>query len=535
MARRLLAPGEAGPKRRHPRGPVSVSAHAGDPVSRGRDAVRGTLSARGKRTLPPITVEVSELARGLAQLVASPAPSARVQLARLVGTTVTAPSVGLIRRARLGLLIDILGRLQGELIDVPTYEDERGHRRLTGEVWPAATTLIRLFGTWYRAQVAAMHLAFDGTAARRPSSLAHTGSRPSYTQAEIREVLIEVRCVLGVWPLSEEYFEYRRLRRRAARLTGSAEPRLPSKKPINRVYGGYDQALRDAQAEVGELPPPDPHVDRLGARHGRRAAADDGIARLTPASEHWWSLIHGLSESDRHFLWMALVGRRTAADAAGTDHCHYALRACADDTPSGRPSRKAYDSWRADQRRPDEWPGSSTIRERFGSWANALEAIGGEPTPDVLAYRLRGRTPRFTVEELIRGIAVCGSDWKKLHPGQALRQIDYKRWARAEMASASPRFDRLALSDKTITQHMPWAEALIAAGHADLLDHNAMIFTRSNAYSDDDLFKWLHTAAADQNIKDTPMSSRTYDNWADDRRSSSARQTRQRPFRTAAR
>lgn len=515
VARRLLAPGEAGPKRRNPRGPVSAAAHAGDPTSRGREAVRGTLSARGRRRLPPITVDVSDLARGLAQLVPTLASVDRAQLARLVGTTVAGPSAGLIRLARLGLLIDILGRLSGELIDVATYEEERASRRRGGEVWPAATTLIRLFATWYRVQVAAIDLAFRGTKARRPSSLDHTGSRPAYTPAEIREVLIETRRVLGVWPLSGEYFDYRRLRRWAARLTGSPEPRLPSMKPINHHYGGYDQALRDAQAEVGELPPAadaDPPV----SKHAHRAAPEEGRARLTPAAQHWWRLVQGLSESDRRFLWMALVGSENATKAAVTDHCHFALRACADDTPGGRPSRKGYESWRANQSRPEEWPASSTIRDRFGAWGRALEAIGGEPTPDVLAHRLRGRTPRFTVDELIHGIAVCGSDWKATHPGQALRLIDYKRWAALEMASATPRFDRLALSDKTITQHMTWAEALVAAGHGDLLGHNAMIFGRCNEFSDDDLFDWLHGAAVDFKKENRLMTSRTYDEWADE-------------------
>ena len=476
--------------------------------------MRGTLSARGRRTLPPITVEVSELARGLAQLVPTLASSDRAQLARLVGTTVAAPSAGLIRRARLGLLIDILGRLGGELIDVATYEEERASRRRGGEVWPAATTLIRLFATWHRVQIAAIDLAFRGTKARRASSLEHTGSRAAYTPAEIRELLIETRRVLDVWPLSGEYFEYRRLRRRAARFTGSPEPRLPSMTPINRHYGGYDQALRDAQAEVGELPPPAAHGDPLVSKHSRRAPPEDGVARLTPAAGHWWRLVQGLAESDRRFLWVALLGSEHTTNAAVTDHCHFALRTCADDTPGGRPSRKVYDSWRANQSRPDEWPGSSTILGRFGSWSGALEVIGGEPTPDVLAHRLRGRTPRFAVEELMHGIAVCGSDWKATHPGRALRLIDYKRWAAAEMAGATPRFDRLALSDKTITQHMTWAQALVAAGHEDLLGHNAMIFTRCNEFSDDDLFDWLHRAAVDFNKENRLMTSRTYDEWA---------------------
>ncbi|HEX5556364.1 MAG TPA: hypothetical protein VFX13_01960 [Gaiellales bacterium] len=459
-------------------------------------------------------LDVSELARGLAQLVPTLASADREQLARLLATSVEAPSAGLIRRARLGLLIDILGRLAGELVDVPTYEAERANRAQANEVWPAATTLIRLFGTWFRAQAAAIDLAFRGTGARRPSSLQHTGSRPGYTAAEVREVLIEVRRVLGAWPLSGEYFEYRRLRRWAARLTGSPEPRLPSMTPLNRLYGGYEQALRDAQSEVGELPHGPTNGDRRVSKHSKRGAPEEGLARLTPAAQHWWRVVQGLGEPDRRFLWMALQGPAKTVATAVTDHCQFALRACADAVPDGRPSRKRYETWRSGQSRPDECPGSSTIRERFGSWAAALEAIGATPTPDVLAYRLRGRNPAFTIEELIRGIAVCGCDWKALHPGRPLRQLDYKRWAAAEMASASPRFERLALNDKTITQHMTWAEALVAAGHADLLGLNAMVFTRCSEWSDDDLFDWLREAAAEFDEEECRMSSRGYDEWA---------------------
>ncbi len=79
--------------------------------------------------LPPIEVGISDGVRLLVAVTPTLTDIEAAQLARLLAASVSAPSSALIREARLGLLIDVLGDLQGELIDTVTYDAERAARR----------------------------------------------------------------------------------------------------------------------------------------------------------------------------------------------------------------------------------------------------------------------------------------------------------------------------------------------------------------------------------------------------------------------
>lgn len=199
---------------------------------------------------------VGDVARCLALLAASLPRAAAVQLCRLVGDSIAAPRSGLLREARLGLLVQMLHDRDGELVDSGEYEAERRRRARRGESWPAATTIARAFGDWLRAQMAAVHLAFSGTRARQPRSLHHTGRRDPYTRAELIAVMIELRRVFGVWLMSGEYLQFAELRRRAALQLGQPEPRLPTMTPINRLFGGYPALIAQARLAYGDPPPP---------------------------------------------------------------------------------------------------------------------------------------------------------------------------------------------------------------------------------------------------------------------------------------
>jgi hypothetical protein len=213
----------------------------------GADAVNGGLVAAGSGVTSPLVESASDTARALVRLVDTLPEQSRADLTRLVSHTLAAPQSALLREARLGLLIDLLRERRGELVSVEEYQAKRRARNADGARWPHTSALTRAFGTFGRAQVVAGHLAFRGTAARRPRSHHHTGHRPSYTKAEVLTVLVAVRDALGVWPLYNEYAEMVELRRRTARSLGQPEPRLPTRPPIERLFGTYAVAIGEAK------------------------------------------------------------------------------------------------------------------------------------------------------------------------------------------------------------------------------------------------------------------------------------------------
>ena len=46
---------------------------------------------------------------------------------------------------------------------------------------------------------------------------------------------------------------------------------------------------------------------------------------------------------------------------------------------------------------------------------------------------MRGRSDKFTTEEVLEGIDAGATEWKAAHPGKAFRFIDYRVWADAEL------------------------------------------------------------------------------------------------------
>lgn len=194
----------------------------------------------------------SELAQVVASWVpALPEATAR-DLHRLFGHDLAAPSSGAIRYARLGLLIALVSDLTGEMLTCERYEDARADRAERGEAWPAHSTLIRDYGHWLAAVKAAMRHAGRGSAARVPGSLHHARFRTAYRQSDVEEAIKQCRDDLsGQWPGQWEYLEWAPIRRRLARLAGLPEPRLPGLRPLRKLFGDWDNALRAAQARYG--------------------------------------------------------------------------------------------------------------------------------------------------------------------------------------------------------------------------------------------------------------------------------------------
>jgi hypothetical protein len=343
------------------------------PGPAGGSAVVGPFGTPRAGQLGAVHVErVSEVARTVGPLLEMLSPAAAGQLVRLVGNSLSAPPAGLLRDARLGLLVRLLKGREGELVEVRAYEEERLQLRESGEGWPAATTVARVFNGWLGAQLAAMRLAWLGTRARTPRCYDHAGSRPAYTTAEVLQVLIDERRVFGVWLLNNEHLEFGEQRRRMAKALGHPAPRIPTNQVFSRLFGGYGEALARAQALTGELPAaPDSDQPPLSLM----PKGDDftaGAERLDPSARLWWHTIRGLTEPDRRYLHRALTRRARTHHSLTAELMLSALERCIKDQPEDIVSYRGYQTWREAQPDPEEWPTASVARLKLvDGWRGA--------------------------------------------------------------------------------------------------------------------------------------------------------------------
>jgi hypothetical protein len=180
-----------------------------------------------------------------------------------------------------------------------------------------------------------------------------------------------------------------------------------------------------------------------------------------------FQLLRDRSPADRRFVFRAVAARLSAGPTNEPDHvglCLNALAVCMDATQR-TPSRRSYDDWRRDQPRPDEWPASTTIRNTFaGSWAKALDALGVEPAPDVLARRLLDIGKGYEREEIIAALRA----YAEATTTDKVLENEYQAWARSELKNPERKLKRMPLSTLPIRRVFgSWHQAL---EQADLLD-----------------------------------------------------------------
>jgi hypothetical protein len=197
-----------------------------------------------------INPSASELAQGIASIVHAFPQEAIEDLERLISNDLGAPTSAELREARLGLLIELISTGDGEIPRTRDYDGVRKHRAQTnGEDWPAASTLVESYGSFVAAVKAAMRLHHDGSAARVPHTHRHGRSYQHYRRDEVIAALLSFRDQHGSWPRSElEYLTWATTVRRTKRNGGHPDPRLPSAKPIRTLFGGFQRALRVAEA-----------------------------------------------------------------------------------------------------------------------------------------------------------------------------------------------------------------------------------------------------------------------------------------------
>lgn len=198
------------------------------------------------------------------------------------------------RERRLGLLCDLVDA--GHLPSTVHYADAREREQAAGHEWPAVTTLIDAYGSYDRALATAVRYCERRAAGRGAGTSALHARRwmPTYTRQEVIAAIRRCRQDLALqdWPPSTVFYRYVDAGRRAARITGGDDPRLPSRRQLRRCFESFAQAVAAADrtgpeptaaAEVEEGCQPDIAPRRRRRRRASLPLPTKAIARAQGA------------------------------------------------------------------------------------------------------------------------------------------------------------------------------------------------------------------------------------------------------------
>lgn len=172
-------------------------------------------------------------------------------LRRLLGDSLTRLPAGERRQHLLGLLVRLLEQSGGLLPRVSDYNAARQQAEARGgEQWPAASTLIAVYGGWPEAvRVAARHATY-GSRARVASQPPQMSPR-AYTPTECRAAVLRCRETIdGTWPTQAEFECFCETERALAARHGRPDPRAPVRKAWLRCYGDWPSLLDESQREA---------------------------------------------------------------------------------------------------------------------------------------------------------------------------------------------------------------------------------------------------------------------------------------------
>lgn len=176
-------------------------------------------------------------------------------LRRLLGDSLTRLPAGERRQNLLGLLVRLLEESEGLLPRVSDYKAARQQAETDGgEQWPAASTLIAVYGGWPEAvRVAARHAA-HGSRARVASQPPQMSPR-AYTPAECRAAVLRCRAAMdGIWPTQAEFECFCETERALAARHGRPDPRAPVRKAWLRCYGNWPSLLTESGRQDRRMP-----------------------------------------------------------------------------------------------------------------------------------------------------------------------------------------------------------------------------------------------------------------------------------------
>jgi hypothetical protein len=123
-------------------------------------------------------------------------------------------------------------------------------------------------------------------------------------------------------------------------------------------------------------------------------------------------------------------------------------------------SKRSYEHWRREAENTSSLPSATFIANTFGSWAKATDALGFEPHPRHLGFRLRAQGAKPTDEMVVEDLRRCAQDLGVYQ----LRFRQYRKWA-LEQERAGRALNTLLISPNTFLKRFGgFASALRQAG-----------------------------------------------------------------------
>jgi hypothetical protein len=249
---------------------------------------------------------------------------------------------------------------------------------------------------------------------------------------------------------------------------------------------------------------------------GNRRTAD-------PLVIHLFDRLRLRSEVDRMHVYRALGPTWSPDSSAWRELALAGIAQCADDV--GRhPAVRTYDSWLAAQSQPEQWLTSRQIRTCFGSWSDAVQEAGLEPSLDPLASKRRGVAGAFSEDELIAALRACSTALG----GRPLTLAAYREWVRNELRrpGAERSASRLPVAAAAFKRVFgSWADAVVAAtneehgsgpgGPSTTPVRDAGVRpagAQAGRYSDDEVVSALRTWAAAMG-RDTALTVAAFVKW----------------------
>lgn len=197
-------------------------------------------------------------------------PEDAKDLLALLEYSLAVPSAAERRHDTLGLIVRLIHELR-RLPGARAYD--QAHREATerGERWPDRSTLIRRYGRYENAELAAARYVAKGSASRVPDSFQHSTRRPpngTYKGTPTNPVpvislggvtrpRIAVEAIVafsdthnGAWPVNlAEFSRWATRQRLEARRKGLPPPNLPCE-TLMREFGPFEETVQLARATV---------------------------------------------------------------------------------------------------------------------------------------------------------------------------------------------------------------------------------------------------------------------------------------------
>lgn len=190
-------------------------------------------------------LEVSEAARLLATTIKHWPGEAVSDLERLLAHSLTVRPAAIRREAVLGLLIQIVSGMKGEVPKLEGYDTIRRDRLGNGETWPSGSSLSRAYGTWANAARMAMRCAF-GSPRGITTNSKRQALRSQPTRADVLDSIRDCAADIGGRPTQWDYSDWLEVARELDVRAGFGGIARPALTHVRRHFASWDDAIAAA-------------------------------------------------------------------------------------------------------------------------------------------------------------------------------------------------------------------------------------------------------------------------------------------------